>query len=157
MKSVLLRTFIVSVTLLGLSACGSSSSPAASAPATSDTAAAPSDTNTNTNTNTNSVTDTTGADETGGTVPVVTVVGTDDEVRARITEALIKSGSAGFTIDKDCLVAVVARLSAADVQSFRESFFSPKLSPQGDALGLELENCRTADSTTTAASTTSTP
>ena len=153
MKSVLLRTFIVSVTLLGLSACGSSSSPAASAPATSDTAAAPSDTNTNTN----SVTDTTGADETGGTVPVVTVVGTDDEVRARITEALIKSGSAGFTIDKDCLVAVVARLSAADVQSFRESFFSPKLSPEGDALGLELENCRTADSTTTAASTTSTP
>ena len=155
MKYVLLRTFIVSVTLLGLSACGSSSSPAASAPATSDTAAAPSDTNTNTNTN--SVTDTTGADETGGTVPVVTVVGTDDEVRARITEALIKSGSAGFTIDKDCLVAVVARLSAADVQSFRESFFSPKLSPEGDALGLELENCRTADSTTTAASTTSTP
>ena len=147
MKSVLLRTFVVSVTLLGLSACGSSSSPATSAPDTSDTAAATTDTDT----------DTGGGDEDGGTVPVVTLVGTDDEIRAQITEALIESGSAGFTIDKDCLVAVVARLSAADVQSFRESFFSPKLSAEGDALGLELENCRTADSTTTAASTTSTP
>ncbi|MCX6542150.1 MAG: hypothetical protein NTX77_11195 [Actinobacteria bacterium] len=150
MKSVLLRTFVVSVTLLGLSACGSSSSPAASTPATSDTAAATSDTDGDTDTGG-------GADEDGGTVPVVTVVGTDDEVRAQITQALIESGSTGFTIDKSCLDAVVAKLSAADVQSFRESFFSPKLSAEGDALGLELENCRTADSTTTAVSTTSAP
>jgi hypothetical protein len=150
MKSVLLKTLVVSVTLLGLSACGSSSSPAASTPVTSDTAAATSDTDGDTDTGG-------GADEDGGTIPVVTLVGTDDEVRARITEALIESGSTGFTIDKDCLVAVVARLSAADVQSFRESFFTPKLSPEGDALGLELENCRTADSTTTAVSTTSAP
>ena len=150
MKSVLLRTFVVSVTLLGLSACGSSSSPAASTPATSDTAAATSDTDGDTDTGG-------GADEDGGTTPVVTLVGTDDEVRAQITQALIESGSIGFTIDKDCLVAVVARLSAADVQSFRESFFAPKLSPEGDALGFELENCRTADSTTTAVSTTSAP
>jgi len=148
MKSVLLKTFVVSVTLLGLSACGSSSSPAASTPATSDTAAATSDTDGDTGG---------GADEDGGTIPVVTAVGTDDEIRAQITQALIESGSAGFTIDKSCLDAVVAKLSAADVQSFRESFFSPKLSPEGDALGLELENCRTADSTTTAASTTSAP
>lgn len=150
MKSVLLRTFVVSVTLLGLSACGSSSSPATSTPATSDTAAATSDTDGDTDTGG-------GADEDGGTVPVVTVVGTDDEVRAQITQALIESGSTGFTIDKSCLDAVVAKLSAADVQSFRESFFSPKLSAEGDALGLELENCRTADSTTTAVSTTSAP
>ena len=150
MKSVLLRTFVVSVTLLGLSACGSSSSPAASTPATSDTTAATSDTDGDTDTGG-------GADEDGGTVPVVTVVGTDDEVRAQITQALIESGSTGFTIDKSCLDAVVAKLSAADVQSFRESFFSPKLSAEGDALGLELENCRTADSTTTAVSTTSAP
>ena len=150
MKSVLLRTFVVSVTLLGMSACGSSSSPAASTPATSDTAAATSDTDGDTDTGG-------GADEDGGTVPVVTVVGTDDEVRAQITQALIESGSTGFTIDKSCLDAVVAKLSAADVQSFRESFFSPKLSAEGDALGLELENCRTADSTTTAVSTTSAP
>ena len=150
MKSVLLRTFVVSVTLLGLSACGSSSSPAASTPATSDTAAATTDTDGDTDTGG-------GADEDGGTVPVVTVVGTDDEVRAQITQALIESGSTGFTIDKSCLDAVVAKLSAADVQSFRESFFSPKLSAEGDALGLELENCRTADSTTTAVSTTSAP
>ena len=150
MKSVLLRTFVVSVTLLGLSACGSSSSPAASTPATSDTAAATSDTDGDTDTGG-------GADEDGGTTPVVTLVGTDDEVRAQITQALIESGSIGFTIDKDCLVAVVARLSAADVQSFRESFFAPKLSPEGDALGFELEKCRTADSTTTAATTTSAP
>ena len=150
MKSVLLRTFVVSVTLLGLSACGSSSSPAASTPATSDTAAATNDTDGDTDTGG-------GADEDGGTVPVVTVVGTDDEVRAQITQALIESGSTGFTIDKSCLDAVVAKLSAADVQSFRESFFSPKLSAEGDALGLELENCRTADSTTTAVSTTSAP
>jgi len=149
MKSVLLKTFVVSVTLLGLSACGSSSSPAASTPATSDTAAATSDTDGDTDTGG-------GADEDGGTIPVV-AVGTDDEIRAQITQALIESGSAGFTIDKSCLDAVVAKLSAADVQSFRESFFSPKLSPEGDALGLELENCRTADSTTTAASTTSAP
>ena len=152
MKSVLLKTFVVSVTLLGLSACGSSSSPAASTPATSDTAAATSDTDTDGDTDTGG-----GADEDGGTTPVVTLVGTDDEVRAQITQALIESGSIGFTIDKDCLVAVVARLSAADVQSFRENFFTPKLSPEGDALGFELENCRTADSTTTAASTTSAP
>lgn len=150
MKSVLLRTFVVSVTLLGLSACGSSSSPATSTPATSDTTAATSDTDGDTDTGG-------GADEDGGTVPVVTVVGTDDEVRAQITQALIESGSTGFTIDKSCLDAVVAKLSAADVQSFRESFFSPKLSAEGDALGLELENCRTADSTTTAVSTTSAP
>ena len=152
MKSVLLKTFVVSVTLLGLSACGSSSSPAASTPATSDTAAATTDTDTDGDTDTGG-----GADEDGGTVPVVTVVGTDDEVRAQITQALIESGSTGFTIDKSCLDAVVAKLSAADVQSFRESFFSPKLSAEGDALGLELENCRTADSTTTAVSTTSAP
>ncbi|CAB4808850.1 MAG: hypothetical protein F2735_07100 [Actinobacteria bacterium] len=150
MKSVLLRTFVVSVTLLGLSACGSSSSPAASTPATSDTAAATSDTDGDTDTGG-------GADEDGGTVPVVTVVGTDDEVRAQITQALIESGSTGFTIDKSCLDAVVAKLSAADVQSFRESFFSPKLSAEGDALGLELENCRTADSIAPSVSATSTP
>ncbi len=150
MKSVLLRTFVVSVTLLGLSACGSSSSPAASTPATSDTAAATSDTDGDTDTGG-------GADEDGGTVPVVTVVGTDDEVRAQITQALIESGSTGFTIDKSCLDAVVAKLSAADVQSFRESFFSPKLSAEGDALGLELENCRTADSIAPSVSATSAP
>ena len=142
MKSVLLRTFVVSVTLLGLSACGSSSSPEVGLSVTSDTAGD---------------TDTGGAGEDGGTVPVVTLVGTDDEVRAQITQALIESGSTGFTIDKDCLVAVVAKLSAADVQSFRESFFSPKLSAEGDALGLELESCRTADSTALGVGATSTP
>ena len=145
MKSVLLRTFVVSATLLGLSACASSSSPAASVPATNGTALSPNDTDGDPDTGG-------GADEDGGTIPVITAVGTDDEMRAQITDGLVSQEQSGYTIDKTCIAAVVARLTAADLQSFRDNFNSPALSPEGIALGGDLNKCLTADSTTTAVS-----
>jgi len=140
----------VSVTLLGLSACGSSSSTKSTTPDTSGASVAPNDTDGDPDTGG-------GADQDGGTIPLVTAVGTDDEIRSQITEGLVSQQQSGYTIDKTCIAAVVARLSAADVQSFRDNFNSPALSPEGIALGGDLNKCLTADSTTTAASTTSAP
>ena len=153
MKSILLRTFVASVTLLGLPASGSSNSPAASTPAANSAALSPNDTDGDPDTGASAG----GGDEDGGTIPIVTAVGTDDEMRAQIVEGLVSQQQSGYTIDKTCITAVVARLKAADLQSFRDNFNSPALSPEGIALGGDLNKCLTADSTTTAASTTSAP
>lgn len=132
MKKAILTSVVVSITLLGATACSSSKSatPAANSAGTLPSGSA----------------DTTGG--TGGTggagssAPVVTATGTDAEVRTRLAAEVVASGTqANYTFDPVCVKGIVDQLSASDIQAFRENFNSPALSAEGQALGNKIIAC----------------
>ena len=74
--------------------------------------------------------------------------------RADIVNFLLsQAGNAGVEVDSDCVLGVVARLSDADAKLLGDSARagggdSPALSPEGEALGAELNACEIAPATT---------
>ncbi len=133
MKLALLRSVVVSVTLLGVSACGSSKTAAPVATGSASTTSVSASTSTPT------------ADTTA-----VTATGTDSEIRDRLVQEVIASGAAAsYAFGESCVAGLIAQLSAADIQAFRENFQNPTLSPEGKNIGNKIIDCDPSKVTTT--------
>ena len=106
MRSKVLTSFVVALTLLGMSACSSDkkAAPAGTSVITEDSAPAE---------------------------PVVTAVGSDDEIRAMIVQQVVDLGVQGsYKFDAACVADIVKQLSAADLEQFRTNLTNPNLSPE---------------------------
>lgn len=135
MRSQVLTSVAVALTLLGMTACSDSKSASTTVIGTSVPSLASTP---------NSTLDTT-LDTT-----VVTAVGSDDEIRQQILAQVMEFGNkAGYKLDQACVVGIVAQLSAADLQEFRKNFNSPAVSPEGNALGNKILSCDPSQPTST--------
>ena len=132
MRSRVLTSAIVALSVLSFSACSSSKS---AAPPVKDTA--PGGTSDASASSTNDTT-------------VVTAVGNDDSIRKQILAQVIDfGGKSGMKLDPACATGIVAQLSPADLQQFRVNFNSPKVSAEGNALGNKILGCDTNKPTST--------
>lgn len=136
MRSRALTSVIVTLSVLSFSACSSSKSAVpAGTEKGSPSSLAPSDT---------------GAVGATKDTTVVTAVGNDDSVRKQILAQVIDfGGKGGMKLDVACVTGIIAQLSAADLQKFRENFNSPKVSAEGNALGNKILGCDTSKPTST--------
>ncbi len=132
MKKAILTSVVVSITLLGATACSSSKSATPAGSAANSAGTLPS----------GSADTTGGTGSAGSSAPVVTATGTDAEVRTRLAAEVVASGTqASYIFDPACVKGIVDQLSASDVQAFRENFNSPTLSAEGQALGNKIIAC----------------
>lgn len=70
-----------------------------------------------------------------GSAPVVTAVGTDDQVIEQFAQVWVgQAGLAGFAADQACVMTVATKLDAADVQKLRQNLTLPELSAAGQAM-----------------------
>ncbi|MEI7617614.1 MAG: hypothetical protein WCK14_03260 [Actinomycetota bacterium] len=92
-----------------------------------------------------------------GSAPVVTAVGTDAEVLAQFSQVWVtQAGLAGFAADKACVLSVLTKLGAADIQRLRDNINSPTFTEQGQPIvndGLGKCLAAAAASTTTGVGT----
>lgn len=91
------------------------------------------------------------SDDNSGSAPVVTAVGTDDQVIEQFAQVWVgQAGAAGFAANQACVMTVAAKLDTADVQKLRENINLPELSAAGQAmLGDGLGKCLAVPATTT--------
>ena len=129
---------IASVALLGMSACASSKS--STSADTNSAISSPVGTNA-----------TAEGTPTTNVAPVVTAVGNDDSIRARIVAEIVAAGPLqGLNFDAACVTGLVGQLSPTDIQAFRDNFRDPKVSKEGASLGETLYNdCGTPTTSTT--------
>ena len=86
-----------------------------------------------------------------GSAPVVTAVGTDDQVIEQFAQVWVgQAGAAGFAVDKACVMTMAAKLETGDVQKLRENINLPEFSEAGQAmLDDSLGKCLAVPTTTT--------
>lgn len=86
-----------------------------------------------------------------GSAPVVTAVGTDAQVLEQFSQVWVtQAGLSGFAADQTCVLGVLTKLDAADIQRLRDNINSPTFTEKGQTIVNDgLGKCLAVRPTTT--------